>query len=279
VSAPETKVDLELNGAVASVTLRRPEVRNAFDEQVLAGLEHAFEQCAASETIRVVVLSGDGPAFCAGADIGWMRREGARSARDNAITAQRMAELFERIDSLPLPVIVRAQGAALGGGLGLVAVGDIVIVSRDCKFSLPEVRLGILPAVVAPYVVAKIGTARARDLFLTGRRFGGVEAESWGLATRVVDEEELDAEVDRATRQLLAGGAEAITRAKRLIRGIDGRRAADVHGFTASEIAAARSSAEGQEGLSAFLEKRRASWIEEPPLSANADERDDHGAS
>ena len=247
-------VELELRGEVAWVRLNRPSARNAINAEMLAALGEAVERAVAAPATRVVVLAGEGRAFCAGADIDWMRQEGSAAPRQNYLSSKRLASLFEMLDTLPLPLVARVHGAAMGGGIGLVAASDIAVASRSTVFAFPEVRLGLVPAVVGPYVVARVGTSRARDLFLSGRRFGGAEAEAWGLVQRLVEDDELDGAVDAVVEELLLGGPEALARSKRLLRAIDGRRPADVAAYTAGEIAAARAGAEGQAGLQAYLD-------------------------
>jgi len=262
MSSGSERVRVERNGNVGRIVLDRSEARNALNETMIANLAGAFSTCEDDDSIRVIVLEGRGPAFCAGADIAWMRAEGDRTRAENLASARRLARLFEKIDTSTTPVIVAAQGAALGGGLGLVACGDIVIATEDCRFALPEVRLGIVPAVIAPFVVAKIGAGRARDLFLSARAFDGREAEAWGLVTRVVEAESLGKAIDRAVDEVLRAPPDALASAKDLVRACARRAAEELRGFTTGRIADARASESGQEGLRAFLEKRPPSWSE-----------------
>ena len=184
---------LEKTGAVARIALARADVRNAFDDVLIEELTRAFRSVGEDPAIRVVVLSGDGPTFCAGADVAWMRRAGGYSLAENEADAQRMARMLRAIDACPRPVIALAQGAAIGGGVGLVAAADIAIAAEGTVFSLAEVRLGILPSVVSPYVLRAIGPRFARDLFLTGDRFDAAEAHRIGLVHQVVAAGELEA--------------------------------------------------------------------------------------
>jgi methylglutaconyl-CoA hydratase len=251
----------ERDGAVLRLTLNRPDVRNAFDEELIAALTRAAAAAADDSTLRAVVLGGSGKTFCAGADIGWMAKAIAYTHHENLNDAESVVRMLERLDTLPLPLVGRIQGAALGGGVGLAAVCDVVIAAEDAVFALSEVKLGILPAVVAPYVLRKIGVSAAREYFLTGARFGAARAKEIGLVNEVVPAEELDAAVERRLVEILAAGPKAIGIAKALIREIAGANPRDVIGLTTNAIAAQRVSEEGQEGLRAFLEKRKPSWI------------------
>lgn len=242
------------------LTLNRPEVRNAFDEEVIAGLTAAAAGAASDPDLRAVILSGTGKVFCAGADLAWMSKAIAYTQRENLSDAEDLARMLERLDTLAVPVIGRIQGAALGGGVGLAAVCDIVVAAEDAVFALTEVKLGILPAVIAPYVIRKIGVSAARELFLTGVRFSAERAREIGLVHEVVPAAELDAAVERRIRDVLSSGPRAVAVAKALIREISGANPTDVIGLTTSTIAAQRVSAEGQEGMQAFLEKRKPGW-------------------
>lgn len=251
----------ERDGPVLRLTLNRPDVRNAFDEESIAALTAAATEAAEDHTLRAIVLAGNGKTFCAGADIGWMSKAIAYTHRENLSDAEDLARMLERLDTLRVPVIGRIHGAALGGGVGLAAVCDIVIAADDTVFALSEVKLGILPAVVAPYVLRKIGVSAARELFLTGARFSAARAREIGLAHEVVPAGDLDAAVGRRLNEILTAGPQAVGLAKALIREIAGANPRDVIGLTTNTIALQRVSDEGQEGLRAFLEKRKPSWI------------------
>jgi methylglutaconyl-CoA hydratase len=242
------------------LTLNRPEVRNAFDEEVIAGLTGAAAGAASDPDLRAVILSGTGKVFCAGADLAWMSKAIAYTQRENLSDAEDLARLLERLDTLSVPVIGRIHGAALGGGVGLAAVCDIVVAADDAVFALTEVKLGILPAVIAPYVIRKIGVSAARELFLTGIRFSAGRAREIGLVHDVVPAAQLDEAVERRIRDVLSSGPRAVAVAKALIREISGANPTDVIGLTTSTIAAQRVSVEGQEGMQAFLEKRKPGW-------------------
>ena len=251
----------ERDGPILRITLNRPEVRNAFDEEVISSLTAVVSNAAQDQSLRAVVLAGAGKAFCAGADVAWMSKAIAYNHRENLSDAEDLARMLERLDTLAVPVIARIQGAALGGGVGLAAVCDIAIAAEDAMFALSEVKLGILPAVIAPYVLRKIGVSAARELFLTGSRFGAARAKEIGLVHEVVPAADLDAAVASRVREILSAGPRAVARAKALIREIAGAHPNDVIGLTTNTIAAQRVSEEGQEGLRAFLEKRKPGWI------------------
>lgn len=255
-----TTLRVETDGPVAVVILNRPEVRNAFDETMIAELTRVFGSFAAGGDRRAVVLSGEGKTFCAGADVNWMRRAAGWSAEENREDARRMARMLRTIDACPLPVIGKIRGAAIGGGVGLTAVCDIAVAAAGTVFSLAEVKLGILPAAISPYVLRAIGARNARDCFLTGERFDAAEARRIGLVHVVAEDAELDAAVGRKIDALLTSGPEAVAAAKALIERVSPMGIDEAFPVTADAIAARRASAEGREGLSAFLEKRRPAW-------------------
>ena len=240
---------IERDGPVLRITLARPEQRNAFDAQLIDELARAFVDLGRA---RAVVLAGEGASFCAGADVEWMRASVGLSLEENIADANAMRQMFEAIDQCPAPVVARVQGHALGGGAGLVAASDIPIASRDTVFAFSEVKLGIIPAVISPFTLAKIGPGAARRYFVTGERFDAETALRIGLVTEVA--EELDAAVERVVGELLSAGPHAARWAKRLIRERPGGSE------TARWIAERRAGSEGQEGLQAFLEKDEPSW-------------------
>jgi len=248
---------------VARVTLSRPDVHNAFDATLIAELRTAFMGFDREEPtrLRAVVLAGAGPSFCAGADLGWMRAALALDTEGNEQDAMAMADMYEAIDTCPVPVIARVQGAALGGGMGLLAVADLVIAESGARFGFTETRLGILPSVISPFVVAKIGESQARALFPGGRRFDATRASRIGLVHEIVEgEDALDAAVDAAVADVLAGGPTATRAAKSIIREIRGLGHGSAKWHTARVIARQRTSEEAQEGFHAFSEKRRPAW-------------------
>ncbi|HET9497616.1 MAG TPA: enoyl-CoA hydratase-related protein [Candidatus Limnocylindria bacterium] len=258
---------VERLGPVARVVLDRPEVRNAFNADLIIALTDAFATLAdePAEALRAVVVAGDGPVFCAGADVEWLRAAGTMDLDANEAEAGRLATMLETIDTCPVPVVARVHGAALGGGMGLCAVSDIVIAAADATFGFTETRLGILPAVIGPYAIAKIGEGQARALFLPGRRFDAAQAEHIGLVHEVVaDETALDERVAATVEDLLAAGPHAAREAKALIRRLRGQPGPQARALTIAAIARQRTSPEGQEGLTAFLEKRDPSWRARP---------------
>ena len=247
---PVSALRVERDGDVLRVTLARPERRNAFDAALIAELGDAFADVGDA---RAVVLAGDGPSFCAGADVEWQRSSIDLSYEANVEDAMRLYRMLEAIDSCPAPVVCKVHGFALGGGSGLVACADIAVASRDAEFGFTEVRLGIIPAVISPFVLGRIGAA-ARRYFLTGERFGAETALRIGLVSEVA--EDTDAAVAEIVTALLAGGPEAVREAKRLVR----ERPSGIE--TAQIAAARRTSAEGQNGLRAFLERRPPGWAQ-----------------
>ncbi len=252
------------DGLVARVTLARPDVHNAFDPSLIADLRAVFVALAREPAarLRAVVLAGAGPSFCAGADIAWMRASRSLDREANEQDAMAMAEMFEAIDTCPAPVVARVHGAALGGGMGLCAVADLVIAESGTRFGFTETRLGLIPAVIAPFVIAKIGESNARALFPTARRFDAVRAQRIGLVHEVVEgPAALDAAVDGALADLLAAGPTAARAAKSIVREVRGLPHGSAKWHTARAIAAQRQSEEAQEGLRAFLEKRRPAWV------------------
>lgn len=255
---------VERNGGVERVTLNRPDVRNAFNEQVIADLTEWAKRAHDDATLRVVVFAGAGKVFSAGADAAWMAKMAGYSHDDNVRDARAGAEMFLAINTIPAIVISRIHGAALGGGSGLAAVCDIVVAAEDAIFGFTETKLGILPAMISPYVLQKIGASAARDLFLTGRRFDAKKGREIGLVHEVVTASDLDAAVDRFVNEALGASPTAVARSKALIQSVIGQMPADVMGITADAIAAQRVSPEGQEGLKAFLEKRTPSWTIKP---------------
>jgi methylglutaconyl-CoA hydratase len=251
------------DGVIARVTLNRPEVRNAFDASVIAELRSTFAGLEREEptALRAVVLAGRGEVFSAGADIDWMRAAMRLDVEGNEQDAMAMADMFEAIDTCPVPVIARVQGAALGGGMGLCAVSDLVIAESGARFGFTETRLGILPAVISPFVVAKIGESHARALFPGGRRFDALRAQRIGLVHEVVEgEDALDLAVDAAIGDVLASGPTAVRAAKAVVREVRGLGHGSSKWHTARVIARQRVTDEAREGFEAFTSKRPPSW-------------------
>ncbi|MBM3819998.1 MAG: hypothetical protein FJW14_13410 [Acidimicrobiia bacterium] len=248
------------DGAVEYVTLNRPEVRNAFNEPLIAALRTWADAVAGDRSVRVAVLAGAGTTFCAGADLEWMSKLSACTRDENVRDATAAAGMFGALDRLPVPVIGRIHGAALGGGAGLAAVCDVVVADEHAQFGFTEVKLGILPSMISPFVLAKIGQSAARELFLTGMRVDAARAREIGLVHAVVAADALDATVSQYVQEFLSAGPEAIATAKELIRKVAGRAPQDVLQLTAETLAARRASAEGREGMKAFFEKRKPTW-------------------
>lgn len=251
------------DGAVERLTLNRPDVRNAFNEHVIAELAAwAAETRAAAmrHEVRAVVLGGAGKTFCAGADVAWMAKTIQYSQEENVRDAAAASAMFAAVNTLPVAVIGRVHGAALGGGAGLAAVCDIVVAETDALFGFTETKLGILPAVISPFALEKVGRSAARELFLTGMRFSAARAKEIGLVHAVVAAADLDATVDAYLREILTAGPEAVAAAKALIPAVWPRTVDEAAPVTAAALAARRVSKEGQEGLRAFLEKRKPSW-------------------
>jgi len=253
------------DGPVEHLTLNRPEVRNAFNAEMIAELNAWAAGLTASagspDAPRVAVISGAGKAFCAGADLAWLQAIAHNSEEDNVLDATLASTMFRALDELPIPLVARVHGAAIGGGAGLTAVCDIVVSAEDAVFGFTEVKLGIIPAVISPFVVSKIGVSAARELFITGARFPAARAYKMDLVHAVVPADALDETVGRYVAELLTAGPEAIAAAKALVRGIaTAGSPAGVTALTTRALASRRASAEGQEGLRAFLEKRKPRW-------------------
>ncbi|MGE0493663.1 MAG: enoyl-CoA hydratase-related protein [Vulcanimicrobiota bacterium] len=251
-------ITLEISAGVARLTLNRPEVHNAFNETVIRELDMAITDLGQDPNVRVIVLRGAGKSFSAGADIDWMRSQAHATDDENRASGAKMAGLFTTIDHCPKPIVAGIQGAALGGGSGLTCCVDIAIAAPNALFGFTEVRLGIIPAVISPFVMRRLGYSEARARFLTGSRFGAEEALRIGMVHAVADD--LDAEVEKTVQELLAGATGAHAATKALIREIWDTPHHQQLPITAEATAKARASAEGKEGLSAFLDKRKPNW-------------------
>ncbi|MEZ5319587.1 MAG: enoyl-CoA hydratase-related protein [Vicinamibacterales bacterium] len=250
------------HGPVTTVTLHRPEVRNAFNEALIAELRDFARGVPDDGSVRVVVIQGAGSVFCAGADLQWMSKMIDYSEAQNLADAREASQMLLALDSMPVPLVGRVHGAAMGGGAGLAAICDVVVAAEDAMFGFTEVTLGILPAMISPYVVRKIGLSNARELCLNGARFTATRAKEIGLVHDVVHLERLDLTVDRHVQQFLRAAPGAVAATKRLLGEVHGRQPADVLDATAAAIAKQRVSPEGQEGMRAFLERRAAAWTE-----------------
>lgn len=254
-------VRLTHQGAVARVALNRPDVRNAFNDQMLSDLREVFARVRDDAGVRVVVLTGEGKCFCAGADLHWMKRVLDYSYEANYDDSFNLAQMLREVYTCPKPVVGRINGAAIGGGTGLVAVCDIAIASEDAFFAFTETKLGLTPAAISPYLLKRMGEKNLREYFLTGERFPASRAADMGLVNAVVPAGELDAAVDAKIELILTGGPMALAASKELIHDV-AERSLDENGtYTAEVIARLRTSEEGQEGMNAFLEKRKPRWV------------------
>lgn len=254
---------MERSGPVMRLTMDRPEVRNALGTELLADLADALDQVESDASVRVVVLTGAGKVFSAGADLSSMKTQSKASADDNRNNALEMGAVFHRVFSFPKPVVARVPGPAIGGGVGLMAACDIVIAAESAFFSFSEVRLGIVPALISPFCIRRLGASVARRLFLTGEKFTAEIAARYGLVDEVAADPDLDRAVERSVGSLLRGGPLALAEAKRLVDKVSDLTLEEALPYTADTLARVRASEEAREGVSAFLEKRRARWA--PP--------------
>jgi methylglutaconyl-CoA hydratase len=247
---------------VATVTLNRPDLRNAFNEGAIAELARVFDELGRDDAVRAIVLAANGPSFCAGADLNWMKKMAGYSHDENEADAMRLAAMLRTIYLCPKPTVARVQGDCYAGGMGLVAACDIVVASEAAGFCLSEVKLGLIPATISPYVIKAMGEQAARRYFLTAERFDAAEAQRIGVAHAVVAPEALDATVAGIVKALVNNSPHAVRQAKTLVREIVGQPVDDaLLRDTAGRIAAIRASIEGREGVASFLEKRKPTWI------------------
>lgn len=258
-----TTIRYEKQDRVGRVTFNRPEIHNAFNSTLIKEMLHLFGDIEKDTDLRLVVLTGEGKSFCAGADLNWMRSVINQSLEENLAESNELANLFYKIYTFKRPVIGRINGAAIGGGTGFVAVCDIAIAARSAKFSFSEVKIGVVPACIGPYVIRKMGEGKARELFITGERMNAERAFQVGLVNQVVDDEALDEEVERLIASVLSSGPEAVAMAKKLVSEVPGMCPDEFKPFTAEMIARLRVSDEGQEGMDAFLSKRPPKWVKE----------------
>ncbi len=254
-------IKVEVSARVGTITMSRPEVRNAFDERMIAELHRAVNKLGGDDSVRAVVITGEGSAFSAGADVDWMRRMGRLGFEENYRDALGLARMLDAIARCPKPTVARVNGATIGGGTGLAAACDIAVAGAGAFFSFSEVKIGLVPACIAPYVIRKVGPGRARELFITGRRIDAVEAERIDLVNILSGEAELDDKVKDILEQLLSSGPHAIEAAKRLVTEVPNLTREQYIDYTARMIAELRTGPEGQEGTRAFLEKRRPEWV------------------
>jgi methylglutaconyl-CoA hydratase len=253
---------VDQDGPVTRVWLARPRIHNAFGSRLIEELGSVFQELSHDSDTRVIVLGGDGPSFSAGADVNWMRASVGFSRQQNVEDATRLALMLDAIAHCDKPVVCRVQGLAIGGGLGLISAADYVVAADTTTFAFSEVKLGLVPAVISPFVLRRIGPGHGRALFITGERFGADRAERIGLVHTVVPESELDHEVGRVVDELLTAAPDGITIAKHLVEDVVYKVPRDVMMHTAETIASKRTDPEGQEGLTAFLEKRTPAWME-----------------
>ncbi len=254
-------VEVSIRDRIARVALNRPDVRNAFNEVMIEDLIQILDGIGKDDSIRVMVLTGNGASFCSGADLNWMKKMKDYTVEDNYKDAMRLAELMYMLYNLPKPTIARVNGASIGGSNGLVAACDIVIASHRAEFSLSEVKIGLVPACIGPYLVKRIGEAACRDLFLTGERISADQAKTLGLVNDVVTQDNLDARVNEKISNLLTSGPHALGVSKELLSRVSSMPLADAGEYTAHVIADLRCGEEAQEGMAAFLEKRKPKWV------------------
>jgi methylglutaconyl-CoA hydratase len=259
------KIVRSIDGAMATITLNRPEVRNAFDGEMLRELHHAFEEVSHNDDIRVIVLTGMGKVFCAGADVRHMKECKSLPQEENYKEAKLLADLLVTMYRSHKPVIARVNGPAMGGAVGLVAACDLALTSEKAFFSFSEVRLGLIPACISPYVLRRIGERKTRELFLTARRLDSLQALEYGLVNEVCPDAELDERIKALAHECILGGPFALSMAKQLIEDVTSMTISQASDHTARMLASIRATEEGQEGMAAFFEKRKPSWQTKQP--------------
>lgn len=253
---------VEIANRIAIVRLNRSEVHNALNLQLIGEMSAAFDDIGRRDEVRAILLSGEGPSFCAGGDLNWMRSTIEYSHEENVADSENLANMYEAINTCSKPVIGRIHGSVFGGGIGLVAVCDIAVAADSSVFALSEAKLGLAPSIISPYVIRKIGETHARALFITAERFNAARALQIGLVHQVAAEEHLDSAVQAIVKQILANGPQAVSESKRLAMNAGYLPKDEARKMTVETIAHLRASQEGQEGMKAFLEKRKPSWIE-----------------
>lgn len=254
-------IRMQKEGSVAKVSFCRPEVHNAFNDTLIYEMTDLFKSIREDKDLRVIVLTGEGKSFCAGADLNWMRRVKDYSYEKNFEESLALADLFYLIYTMPLPVIGRINGAAIGGGTGFVSVCDIAVAAESAKFSFSEVKIGVVPACIGPYVIKKIGEGKAREFFISGERLTAADAYRIGLINRYYPDDKLDQELDKLVGTILSSGPNAVKMAKELISNVPLMTPDKFKPYTAEMIAKLRKSDEGQEGMDAFLNKRKPNWV------------------
>jgi len=248
-------------GEVLHIYFNRPQVHNAFNATMIAELDEALTRANQDKSLRVIVLSGQGKSFCAGADLNWMKEIIHYSFQQNLEESLQLAEVLYKLYDLPKPTVAMVNGTAIGGGTGFISACDIAVASEGAKFGLSEVKIGLVPAAISPYVIRRIGEAKAREYFLTGKRISAVKAWEIGLINEVVPKDNLREKVNEIIKLLLSSGPEALASCKLLIQKVPQMSFEEAKNFTAQMIAQLRVSPEGQEGMSAFLEKRKPRWV------------------
>ncbi|RJG07508.1 enoyl-CoA hydratase/isomerase family protein [Noviherbaspirillum cavernae] len=255
-------LSLQVDNHVAAIRLNRPDVRNAFNEAMIAEIAQAFREAGSDEAVRAIVLAAEGSAFCAGADLNWMKKMAGYTHEENRADAAQLAEMLRTIYACPKPVVAKVQGDCYAGGMGLVAACDIAVVAEHANFCLSEVKLGLIPATISPYVIKAMGENAARRYFLTAERFSAQEAHRIGFVHEVVAADALDASVDGIVKALVSNSPNAVREAKRLVHDVADAPLNDaLIADTAQRIADIRSSEEGREGVRSFLEKRKPAWL------------------
>ena len=257
---------IEIHDGIATLTLNRPKVHNAFDEMLIADLTAAYQAAGRNDAVRAIVLQANGPSFCAGGDLGWMRRMANYTPEENLQDARGLAELMRTVDTCPKPTLARVQGNAFAGALGLLACSDIVVAVASAEFAVTEVRIGLIPAVISPYLIRAMGARQARRFFLTAERFTALQAEFLGLVHEVVAPEDLDPAIAGHLRALKAAGPAALQATKQLISAVDQPLSSEIIESTATRIAAIRATLEAREGIAAFFDKRKPAWLEKAAM-------------
>ena len=255
-------IKFEISNAIATISLSRPELHNAFNDVMISELTYCFKNVGNMENIRVVVLRGEGKSFCAGADLNYMKGIAQFGYQENFEDGKRLANLFETVYKCPKPTIAVVHGAAFGGANGLLAACDIVIAEENTTFAFSEVKIGISPATIGPYVLKRIGEFAGKELMMTGKRFKGKDAEKYGLVNRSVDNSQLKQVLEEYMKQFMTSAPKAVEATKEMINKIVDNKLTDPMEYTADLIARLRAADEGQQGMAAFLEKRRPGWVE-----------------
>lgn len=268
-------ITLDREHSVARITFNRPEVHNAFDSVMIAELDDAFEKVTRDKSSRVVVLTGNGSSFCAGADLNWLREIIRYSFEQNMEESLHLAELLHKIYSTPKPTIAMVNGTTIGGGIGFLSACDMAVAAEEAKFGLSEVKIGLVPAAISPYVIRKIGESRAKEYFLTGKRISARKALEIGLVNEVVPKKTLEQKVEELVNLLLTSGPEAIAKCKELIFSVPNMSLDEAKAYTANMIARLRISDEGQEGMAAFLEKRMPKWAKNQKTESRGQKKKD----